>query len=307
MVAENATTSTRLAPRRGASSRWYGGATPWVFLAPFLIAFVLFRLGPVIGGFFISLTRWSIVGSPTWVGLANYRALLRDPLFHTSLVNTLFFVLLTVPAMVALSLGLALLVNMRLAPRIFARTSIFLPYVVMAAVVGVIWNWMLDSNFGLVNYALTLVGLGPFRWLTDFTLAMPAVAGVTIWWTVGFNMIIYLAGLQDVPRELEEAAMIDGAGSLAVLRHVTLPVLTPTTFVVLMLTTINAAQVFDQIYVMTGGGPGTSTLTLVQYLYYQAFQGFNLGYGSAVAYFVFVLLAVFGIIQLRLVRQQVAS
>ena len=215
--------------------------------------------------------------------------------------------LLTVPAMVALSLGLALLVNMRLAPRIFARTSIFVPYVVMAAVVGVIWNWMLDSNFGLVNYALKLVGLGPFRWLTDFTLAMPAVAGVTIWWTVGFNMIIYLAGLQDVPRELEEAAMIDGAGSLAVLRHVTLPVLTPTTFVVLMLTTINAAQVFDQIYVMTGGGPGTSTLTLVQYLYYQAFQSFNLGYGSAVAYFVFVLLAVFGIIQLRLVRQQVAS
>ena len=304
---ENATTSTRRALRRGASSGWYGGATPWVFLAPFLAAFVLFRLGPVIGGFFISLTRWSIVGSPTWVGLANYRALLRDPLFHTSLLNTLFFVLLTVPAMVALSLGLALLVNMRLTPRIFARTAIFLPYVVMAAVVGVIWNWMLDSNFGLVNYALKLVGLGPFRWLTDFTLAMPAVAGVTIWWTVGFNMIIYLAGLQDVPRELEEAAMIDGAGALGVLRHVTLPVLTPTTFVVLMLTTINAAQVFDQIYVMTGGGPGTATLTLVQYLYYQAFQSFNLGYGSAVAYFVFVLLAVFGIIQLRLVRQQVAS
>jgi len=306
-VDENATTSTRRALRRGASSGWYGGATPWVFLAPFLAAFVLFRLGPVIGGFFISLTRWSIVGSPTWVGLANYRALLRDPLFHTSLLNTLFFVLLTVPAMVALSLGLALLVNMRLTPRIFARTAIFLPYVVMAAVVGVIWNWMLDSNFGLVNYALKLVGLGPFRWLTDFTLAMPAVAGVTIWWTVGFNMIIYLAGLQDVPRELEEAAMIDGAGALGVLRHVTLPVLTPTTFVVLMLTTINAAQVFDQIYVMTGGGPGTATLTLVQYLYYQAFQSFNLGYGSAVAYFVFVLLAVFGIIQLRLVRQQVAS
>jgi multiple sugar transport system permease protein len=136
---------------------------------------------------------------------------------------------------------------------------------------------------------------------------MPAVAGVTIWWTVGFNMIIYLAGLQDVPRELEEAAMIDGAGALAVLRHVTLPMLTPTTFVVLMLTTINAAQVFDQIYVMTGGGPGTSTLTLVQYLFYQAFQSFNLGYGSAVAYFVFLLLAVFGIIQLRLVHQQVTS
>jgi len=306
-VDENATTSMRRAPRCGASSHWYGGATPWVFLAPFLAAFVLFRLGPVIGGFFISLTRWSIVGSPTWVGLANYRALLRDPLFHTSLLNTLFFVLLTVPAMVALSLGLALLVNMRLAPKIFARTAIFLPYVVMAAVVGVIWNWMLDSNFGLVNYALKLVRLGPFRWLTDFTLAMPAVAGVTIWWTVGFNMIIYLAGLQDVPRELEEAAMIDGAGALGVLRHVTLPVLTPTTFVVLMLTMINAAQVFDQIYVMTGGGPGTATLTLVQYLYYQAFQSFNLGYGSAVAYFVFVLLAVFGLIQLRLVRQQVAS
>jgi multiple sugar transport system permease protein len=306
-VAENAATSTRPAPRRGGLSRWHGGATPWFFLAPFLAAFALFRLGPVIGGFFISLTRWSIVGSPTWVGLANYRALLRDPLFHTSLVNTLFFVLLTVPAMVALSLGLALLVNMRLAPRIFARTSIFLPYVVMAAVVGVIWNWMLDSNFGLVNYGLKLVGLGPFRWLTDFKLAMPAVAGVTIWWTVGFNMIIYLAGLQDVPRELEEAAMIDGAGALNVLRHVTLPMLTPTTFVVLMLTTINAAQVFDQIYVMTGGGPGTSTLTLVQYLFYQAFQSFNLGYGSAVAYFVFLLLAVFGIIQLRLVHQQVTS
>jgi len=306
-VTETAASSTRRTRQRGGSSRWYGAAAPWVFLAPFLTAFILFRLGPVIAGFVISLTRWSIVGSPTWVGLANYRAMLRDPLFHTALLNTLFFVLLTVPAMVALSLGLALLVNVPLAPRIFTRTSVFLPYVVMAAVVGVIWNWMLDSNFGLVNYGLMLVGLGPYRWLTDFSLAMPAVAGVTIWWTVGFNMIIYLAGLQEVPRELEEAAMIDGAGSLAVLRHVTLPILTPTTFVVLMLTTINAVQVFDQIYVMTGGGPGTATLTLVQYLYYQAFQSYNLGYGSAVAYFVFVLLAVFGIIQLRVVRQQAAS
>jgi multiple sugar transport system permease protein len=287
--------------------RWEGGLTPWLFLAPYLTVFLLFRFGPVLGGFLISLTRWNIVGDPIWVGLDNYVRLIGDDLFHTAFVNTLLFVGLTVPAMVALSLGLALLVNVHLPPRVFARTAIFLPYVVMAAVVGVIWNWMLESNFGLVNYFLGVIGLGPYRWLTDYRLALPAVAAVTVWWTVGFNMIIYLAGLQEVPRELEEAAMIDGAGSFGVLFHVTLPVLTPTTFVVVMLTIINAVQVFDQIFVMTGGGPGTATLTLVQYVYYQAFQIFNLGYGSAVAYLVFVLLAVLAFIQLRALRQQLVQ
>ncbi len=278
--------------------------TPYLFLLPYLAAFILFRLGPTLAGLGISLLNWNIIGTAHFIGLRNYTALARDPQFFLSIKNTLYFMLLTAPAMIVLGLLLALLVNARLRGRAVARTAIFAPYIVMSTVVGVIWLWIYNQDVGVLNYYLSFLGVGKIPWLSDTHTAMPAVSIATLWWTVGFNMIIYLAGLQDIPQELEEAARVDGATDAGVMRWITLPLLAPTTFIVIMLTLINTIQVFDQIYVMTGGGPSLSTLTLIQYLYYQAFTYYKLGYGSAVAYVVLVILVILALIQRRLVPDQ---
>ena len=212
--------------------------------------------------------------------------------------------LLTAPPLVFFGLLLALLVDQHLHGRVIARTAIFLPYIVMSTVTGVIWLWVFNQHSGVLNYYLGLLGIRPIPWLASTTWAMPAVSIATIWWTVGFNMIIFLAGLQDVPQELEEAARVDGASEWSVFCHVTLPLLAPATFVVVLLTLINTFQAFDQIYVMTGGGPSLATLTVIQYLYYEAFSHFRLGYGSAVAYVVLAVLVVFALIQRRLLPEE---
>jgi multiple sugar transport system permease protein len=277
---------------------------PYFFLLPYLVAFVLLRFGPTLAGLGISFLKWDIMGQPHVVGLRNYAELARDPQFFLSFKNTLYFMLLTAPALVILGLVLALLVDQRLRGRMVARTVVFTPYVVMSTVVGVIWLWIYNKDVGILNYYLGFLGIGKIAWLSSTVAAMPAVSIATLWWSVGFNMIIFLAGLQDIPQELEEAARVDGATELGVLRYITLPLLAPTTFVVVMLTLINTIQVFDQIYVMTGGGPSLSTLTLIQYLYYQAFQFFKLGYGSAVAYVVLVVLILMALVQRRLLPEE---
>jgi len=300
----------KVLPQRAHGHRLVGGGspfTPYLFLLPYLVVFVLFRFGPVVGGFLTSLTAWSIVGAPKYVGLENYRALVHDPLFYTSVENTFYFLLLTAPTLIVLGLAFALLLNRPIAGRGVARVLVFAPYAMMSAVVGILWTWILDSNFGLLNYYLAKVHLGPIPWLSSQIAAMPAIALTTVWWTIGYNMVIFLAGLQDIPPQLEESARIDGAGAWQVLRHITIPLLRPTTFVVVMLTIINTFQVFDQVYVMTGGGPGTATLTLVQYLFFQAFQTFKLGYGSAIAYVTFALLLLMAWLQQRLLPSEVSA
>ena len=289
--------------RTRSSRRWREGLGAWGFVAPFLLAFLLFRLGPVVGGFFTSLTRWQIVGTPEFVGLGNYQRLLfRDPLFITAVRNTFWFLVLVAPPLVIGGFLLALLLNQPLRGRTVARTVVFASYAVMSTVVGVIWNWLYETHFGIVNYYLGTLHLPTIAWLTNEHAAMPAIALTTIWWTMGYDTLLFMAGLQEIPTEVMEAARLDGARGLRMLRHITLPLLKPVTIVVVMLTIINSFQVFDQVFVMTDGGPGTSTLTLVQYLYVQAFQNFNLGYGSAVAYIVFIILAVLAVVQFRLLR-----
>ncbi len=292
----------RKAGRSGLRGRH--GLAPYLFLLPYLVAFLLFRFGPTLAGLGISLLKWNIMGEPAYIGLRNYQNLVRDPQFFLAFKNTLYFVLLTGPAMVLLGLASALLVDQPLRGRVVARTVIFTPYVVMSTVVGVIWLWIYSRDTGILNYYLNLLHLPRVAWLSNTHAAMPAVSLATIWWQMGFNMIIFLAGLQDVPRELEEAALVDGANGTGVLRHITLPLIAPATFVVVMLTLINTFQVFDQIYVMTGGGPSLATLTLIQYLYYQAFQFFKLGYGSAVAYIVLVILVLLALVQRRLIPEE---
>ncbi len=285
----------------------HAAVTRYLFLVPYLMVFVLFRFGPIAGGWLISLTRWSLLGSPRWIGVANYRVLWHDPLFWVSVKNTLAFTAMAGPTLVLGGLALALLVDQPLRGRHLARVIIFAPYAVMSAVVGVLWNWLYDTNFGILNYYLRLLGLPSIAWLTNERVALAAVVLTTVWWTVGYNMVIFLAGLQDVPAELHEAAIVDGATFWQRFRSITLPLLAPTTYAVVILTLINTGQVFDQIYVMTAGGPGTATLTLVQYMYYQAFQTYNLGYGAAVAYATFVALLLITLIVQRLFRREVTA
>ncbi len=288
-----------------APRRWV--LTPYLFLLPYLVVFILFRFGPIVGGWLISLTRWSIVGAPQWVGIRNYQTLWRDSLFWESVRNTLEFIAIAGPVLVLGGLSLALLLDQPLRGRGLARTFIFAPYAIMSTVVGVLWNWLYDSNFGIINYYLHLLGVPLVAWLTNERVALPAIALTTVWWTVGYNMVIFLAGLQTIPAELQEAAIIDGATFWQRFRRVTWPLLAPTTFVVVVLTLINTGQVFDQIFVMTAGGPGTATLTLVQYMYYQAFQTYNLGYGAAIAYVTFVGLLLLTFVLQRFFRREVAD
>ena len=297
-------------PRRASdagTSHLYSRWTPYLFLLPYLLVFLLFRLGPSIFGLAMSFTNWSIVGSPEWVGTANYELMQIDPRLEAALKNTAFFTGLTVPLLVVLSLALAIFLNQPHKGRDIGRVAAFTPYVLMSTVVGVLWTWLLEKDFGLLNVYLEKLGIDGLPWLVSQDVAMYGIILTTVWWTIGYGMVLFLAGLQDIPTELYEAARIDGANSLRLLRHITLPLLAPTTFVVLMLTIINSFQVFDQVYVMTSGGPGTSTLTLVQYIYTTAFQNLRMGYGAAVATLLFAILIVFALVQAYLYRRGVTG
>lgn len=273
-----------------------------LFLLPYLLIFVVFRFGPSVAGLFVGFLKWNIVGNATFAGLNNFTKLFRDPIFYTALINTLKFLLMTLPPLVILSLLLAVLLNQKLRFRNTVRTISIIPYVLIPAVVGIIWNWLYDNNFGILNYYLKAIGIAPVEWLTNDKYALFSVAIVTVWSYMGYNMILYLAGLQDISKELYEASTIDGANKVQTFMKITLPLLKPITSMIITLTLINTIQVFDQIFVMTNGGPGTATLTLVQYLYGTAFQNYNLGYGSALGIAILAILVVMVQIQSRLLK-----
>jgi len=266
------------------------GRLALLFLLPYLLIFSIFRLIPSIGGLGVSLFDWSLGGSPKMIGGANYSRLVSDDNFWTAMKNTLVFFVLTVPVLVVISLLFAVLVNEKLKGRKVVRALSIIPYVLIPAIVGIMWNWLYDNNFGLFNYYLKRIGVGPLHWLTDEHVALLAVSLVVVWTYVGYNMVLFLAGLQGISSELSEAAAVDGAGRWQTFRFIVLPLLRPVTMMVTTLTLVNVVQLFDQIYVMTNGGPGTSTLTLVQYMYTSAFGNFELGYGSTVEGAILLLL-----------------
>jgi multiple sugar transport system permease protein len=278
-------------------SRW----TPYWFVLPYVAFFALLRLGPSLAGLGISFTNWQVGRAAGFVGLANFQAMPRDPRLLDAVRNTLFFTILTVPTLILLSLALALLLNQPRFGRTLGRVATFTPYVMMSTVIGILWTWILEKDFGLLNIYLGR----KVPWLVDSDVAMYSMVITTVWWTVGYDMVLFLAGLQDIPRELYEAAEIDGGSRWQIFRQVTVPLLAPTIFLVLLMTVTNSFQVFDVVYVMTAGGPGTSTLTLVQYVYTVAFQFQKFGYGSAVAVVLFVGLIGFTLLQMRAYRRGV--
>ena len=274
----------------------------YLFMAPFLILFGLFTLIPAVAAFVISFLHWDIIGTPSFVGLQNFVDIFRDPLFIQSLLNTFYFMVLSAIPLIALGLGLAILVNQKLYGRTIARALVYMPQVIMVSAVGIIWVWMYDQNWGLINYYLGLIGIPPIGWLNNVNAALPALAITTIWWTVGSNMIIYLAGLQDIPEDLYEAARIDGANRWVLFWHITWPQLKRVNTFVIPLTIISCWRVFGQAYVMTSGGPQGRTFVVTQYIYQTAFQQFQMGPASAAAVVLLLITLTFTIIQLRAMR-----
>lgn len=263
-----------------------------LFLLPYLAVFTVFRFGPSIAGLFVGFMKWNLAGAARFAGLANFVRLVNDRYFRISMVNTLEFFLLTLPPLLVLSLLLALLFNQQIHFKNAGRVVAIIPYVLIPAIVGIMWNWMYDNNFGILNYYIKQLGGQAVYWLTNENMALISVSIVVIWSYMGYNMVLFLAGLQGISRELYEAAHIDGANALQTFFKITLPILSPITAMVTTLTLVNIVQLFDQIFVMTNGGPGTSTLTMVQYLYTSAFQNYDLGYGSAIEIAILIILVI---------------
>jgi multiple sugar transport system permease protein len=275
---------------------------PLLYLLPFLAFFVVFQIYPIFQGLYVSLTKWDLVTPPRFVGLANYSALLNDNLFWTALKNTTLFVSLNAPLAVIVPLGLAMLVNESIPGRTFFRSAFTTPLMISVSSVGVLWVWFLNPTFGLINYYAGMVGLPGQNWLVQGGWSMFAVVLTTVWWTSGWNLVLFLAGLQEIPEHLYDAARIDGAGGIDLFRYITIPSLRPTILFVTVTTIIGSFRVFGQVFVMTGGGPFDSTRTVVQHIYESGFRYFRMGSASAIAWSLFAIVLVFTVIQFRLVR-----
>ena len=290
--------------KRKARRRYILGS--YLFLLPQLLGLAIFSAGAIIASFLISFTNWQLVLPPVWVGLKNYINLLQLPQFWKVLGNTAYYTVGYVPFAVTIPLLMAMLVNQKLKGITFFRTSYFLPTVSSGVAIALVWGWMYNPSFGIINFLLeTIFGIEGPRWLSDPRWAMPSLIIIGIWRDVGYNMIIYLAGLQGIPDELYEASRIDGAGWWQQFLRVAVPLITPTTFFILVLSIIGSFQVWGMTYLLTRGGPAGATLTLSFYIYQQGFEWFHMGFAAALAYVLFFIVLVITMIQLGLQKRWV--
>ena len=280
--------------------------TAWLFVSPMLAGFLIFFVGPLVAVAIYSLTQWNLLSQQsTFVGLANYAdALTRNPDFWLVVRNSAIFAIGLVPLNMAMALALALALGRPGFASVFFRTVFFAPVVTSAVAWAIVWKFLLQGNGGAVNAILGLVGITGPNWLRDPNWAMAAVIVTRVIKMVGLNMIIYIAALQAIPRDYDEAARIGGASTWQIFRMITWPLLGPTTLVIMVITTIGSFKVFDHIYLMTGGGPENGTLVLAFYIYQQAFKFFNVGYASALAVIMFVIVLALTVVQLTLTRKE---
>lgn len=278
----------------------------WLFLAPSLVLFAIFTAIPVISAFFISFTQWNLFNEVTWVGIGNYLELARDEIFAKVLGNTAYFVLISVPVQIVLALLCALVLNRGIKGQTFFRVVYFLPVVTSTIAAALVWAWLFNSNFGLINAGLSLVGVTELpKWMGSTRWAMPAIIIVSIWQNLGYAMVLFLAGLQNIGRDVHDAAALDGATGWDRFWHITLPLLSPTTFFVLVISIIGSFQVFELVLVMTKAGPANATNTLVYYIYQNGFQFYQMGYASAAAMVLFLIVLAFTLVQYKLQRRWV--
>lgn len=266
-------------------------------LLPNLVGFLMFLLLPVAATFAISFSSWNLTDSFNFNGVDNYKELFQDPVFSQVMGNTLYFTIVSVPIGIVISLLLAVFLNQKLRFIRFYRAAFFIPVISSMVAVSVIWQWIYNPEYGLLNYALSWFGIDGPAWLTDPHWAMPTVILTSVWKSLGFNLLIFLAGLQSISETYYEAADMDGAKWYSKFRHITLPLLSPTTFFVTVMSIINSFQVFDTVYLMTQGGPARSTSVLVYYIFQNAFQYFRMGYASAMAYVLFFIVLFITFIQ----------
>ncbi|MER7893583.1 sugar ABC transporter permease [Micromonospora sp. NPDC094482] len=298
------------AARRGAkSANRVGRATPYLFLTPYLVLFAVFGLLPILLGLWLSVHQWDFqLPNRPFVGLDNYKELFSSDSavygdWWQSVRATAIFTVFAVPLLVVVPLGLALLLNRSFPGRTFFRAVYFAPYVLGVAVIGLLWRFLLDANLGLVNRVLGVLGLpADIPWVTDVPWAWVSLVGVTVWWTSGFNAVIYLAGLQDIPAELYEAAKVDGASTWERFRHVTLPGLRPVLLFVITTTVLASANVFGQSFLITQGAPGTETRTVVWFIVEEGLRDNDAGRSAAMSIVFALMLAVVSLANFRLFR-----
>ncbi len=273
-----------------------------LLIAPFTLLYLVFFIFPTFRVFQLSFMDAPLIGKGEYIGLENYRELMTDSRFWSSIRHTFYFVLLTVIPNTAVGLIFALMVVRLHRLKSLVLAAFFLPNMLTVGVVTLIWGWMLDGQFGILQNVFTLFNGEALAVFRDPNWAMPAVAFITVWWTVGFNMLLFIAGLQGISKEYYEAASLDGATGGQIFWHVTWPLLWPITSLVLTLQLIAQLKIFDQVYLLTGGGPFNSTIVTLQYMYNEAFQNFNGGYSSTIAVALFIIILVVSLVQARLLR-----
>ena len=278
--------------------------TGLVSLAPTVLVTLVFVVFPVFFSLHLSFHRWDILrAAKPFVGLSNFAAMFSDEEFWKALGNTAFYTVGVVPVQAAVALGLALLLNRPIRGRDVYRTAYFMPVITSSIVAAVVWTWIYNPQYGMINTALRMLGVAGPNWLLDPQLALPSVMAMSVWKNVGYHLVIFLASLQSRPRSLYESADIDGAGAGSQFRHITWPLLRPTTGLVFISGMIFSFQVFGPVYVMTGGGPMRSTTVLLYYIYQQGFELRRMGYASAVAWIVFLIIFAFTLAQFRMSRR----
>ncbi|QEO14078.1 sugar ABC transporter permease [Agromyces intestinalis] len=282
----------------------------WSFILPNFIGFALITLVPVVSLFYVSLTDYNVFGKGEFIGFENFQKLVADPLFHRSFINTLYFAVLHVPLTIVVSLGLALLLNTKLRGVAFFRTAAFFPYITSIVAIALVWNLLFSPDFGPINQFLRFLGIeNPPGWLTSQDWAMPAIVIISTWRDMGYYMILFLAGLQTVPRELYEAARVDGANALQRFWNVTLPGIRPTMFLVTVLLTIASLKIFDLIIVLSPGGtqaPNQATVVLSQFIYQKGFIESKFGYASAGAVALFLVCIIATVVQFLINKKRSA-
>lgn len=312
MAAVGRTESVRVSPRSLSLARlrqatWNGEKIDWsayLFVLPFFLPFLVVTLGAALFGIYVSFTDWGIIGAPHWIGVKNYLRAYADPWVWKTWSNTLRYGLAVVPATTLVALAMALFVNQRWRGYTFARAAFYAPNVVSVTVIGLIWVWMLDTQYGLVNQYLGRFGVPNVPWLTNPNWSLYGVAIASVWWDAGFSMVVLLAGLQDIPSELRETAAIDGANHLQTLFNVIVPLLRPALSLVVTLLIIGTLRVFSQIYIMTNGGPAGGSASVIHYVYEIGFSKYQLGYAGAISVMLFLTILVVTVVQLRVFREK---
>jgi multiple sugar transport system permease protein len=271
-----------------------------ILLLPSVIGFFVFVFFPILASLGLSFTQWDLSGKIKWIGLSNFKEIISDRIALKVLVNTLYFTAVTVPILIILPLLLSIALNQKIHGIRFYRAAFFLPVISSLVAVSMTWQWMYNKEFGLINYFLSFVGIKGPAWLSSPDWAMPAIMITSVWKGLGFNMLLFLAGLQAIPLTFYEAAEIDGANWGKRFFSITIPLLSQTTFFVLVITVINSFQVFDQVVVMTGGGPSRTSSVLVHYIYQNAFQFYKMGYASALGWLLFAMVFILTYLQFKL-------